>query len=142
VLLGCPIVPLVDASNPAAAPADVVQHASVTSRRRPRSCKPVATVRRKSCTDHAASGAAVVPDAAAAFARASVMALSRPGEGRGQDARQCEPAGPTTIRHCLLRPVSGSKLRRRSRVWSAQGHDMRNTVLGPLARYGPDRQVG
>ena len=51
-LLGCPIVTLINTGNAAATAADVVQTASVTSRRTPRFRRPVATVRRKSCTFH------------------------------------------------------------------------------------------
>jgi hypothetical protein len=53
----------------------------------PRRCNPVATVRRKSCNVQGTSGAAVVPDAAAALARASVIALSSARFACDQSAR-------------------------------------------------------
>jgi hypothetical protein len=74
-LFGCPIVSLINPSDPAAAAADVVQHGFRHLKRTRRCCKPVANVRRRVVNAPSARGAGLVPPNAALFS-ASTVALS------------------------------------------------------------------
>jgi hypothetical protein len=79
------VMPLINARDPAATAADVVQYASVTSRHIPKRCGPVTTVRRKSCTLQDSSDGGV----ASILARTSMIALSSARFDFDQLAKLC-----------------------------------------------------
>jgi hypothetical protein len=81
----CPIMPWINPDYASAAPAQMVQHRLGTSRRTPRRCSPVASVRRRSCSHQPETlDAVLIAD----------LAFDQPLEGVPRSPGRRAPASP------------------------------------------------
>ncbi len=116
LLIG-PCVPLVDADDPARLPATWFKTASVTSRRTPSLCSPVAIVRRRSCKRQS-----LTPLSLSSAALALLNPLNAPALAGKHKLRPCPVGGGRSRVNSGRGPQDRLRLRR-------QRHDMGDAVL-------------